>query len=138
MLLPGITFGLLYLWPFLEARFTNDHEVHHLLDRARDRPVRTAMGVTTLAFYVMLQLSASNDLIAHELAVSVATITRIFQALVLVLPPLIGYFTYRLMKGLQVSRAERLSTVPMDAIVHPKKYATVPEGEPSDEATPAH
>ncbi|HEX6595558.1 MAG TPA: ubiquinol-cytochrome c reductase cytochrome b subunit [Acidimicrobiales bacterium] len=133
VLLPGITFGLLYLWPFLEARFTKDRDPHHLLDRARDRPVRTAMGVTTLTFYVMLQLSASNDLIANKIAVSVVLITRVFQVLVLVLPPLIGYVTYRLMKGLQVSGAERFSTVELDAVIHPKRHRTVPEEEPRED-----
>ncbi len=128
-LLPGITFGLLYLWPFLEARVTGDREPHHLLDRARDRPVRTAMGVTTLTFYVVLQASASNDLIAHELAVSVASVTRFFQYAVIVVPPLVGWLTYRLMKALQVSRAERLTMVPADAVLHPKRYATPPEEE---------
>ncbi len=27
VLLPGITFGLLYLWPFLEQRVTGDHDI---------------------------------------------------------------------------------------------------------------
>ena len=45
VLLAGVTFVLLYAWPFLEARFTGDHAEHHLLDRPRDRPVRTALGV---------------------------------------------------------------------------------------------
>ena len=131
VLLPGITFLVLYLWPFIEARFTKDYEAHHLLDRARDRPLRTALGMTTLVFYVVLQVSASNDLIANKVDMSVVTITRIFQVLVFVLPPIIGYITYRLMKGLQVSRAEKFTTTPLDAVIHPKKYATVPaeEGE---------
>jgi ubiquinol-cytochrome c reductase cytochrome b subunit len=133
-LLPGITFGLLYLWPFLEARVTRDREPHHILDRARDRPVRTALGMTTLTFYVVLQVAASNDLIANKLAASVATITRVFQVLIIVLPPLVGYLTYRLMKGFQVSRAERFSTVPLDAVLHPKRYDNgAPEEEPSEE-----
>jgi ubiquinol-cytochrome c reductase cytochrome b subunit len=133
VLLPGITFGLLYAWPFLEARITKDRATHHLLDRARDRPVRTAMGITTLSFYVVLQLAASNDLFAHELGVSVAAITRFFQAAVIVLPPLLGYLTYRLMKGLQVSRAERFATVPAEAVLHPKRYAAASEdGEGGD------
>ena len=38
VLLPGITFMLLYAWPWIEARFTRDYEEHHLLDRPRDRP----------------------------------------------------------------------------------------------------
>jgi ubiquinol-cytochrome c reductase cytochrome b subunit len=123
VLLPGITFGLLYLWPFLEARVTHDRSTHHVLDCVRDRPVRTAFGVTTLAFYVMLQLSASNDLLANKLRVSVASITRTFQVLVIVLPPIVGYVTYRLMKALQVSRAEHFSTVPLDAVLHPGRHA---------------
>ncbi|MDQ3979424.1 MAG: ubiquinol-cytochrome c reductase cytochrome b subunit [Actinomycetota bacterium] len=138
VLLPGLTFGLLYLWPFLEARITKDREPHHLLDRARDRPVRTALGMTTLTFYVVLQVAASNDLLAHELGVSVAVITRVFQVLVLVLPPLFGYLTYRLMKALQVSREERFATVPVEAVMHPKRYEAVSgDGERAESEEPA-
>ncbi len=119
VLLPGITFLLLYLWPFLEARVTGDREPHHILDRPRDRPVRTALGTMTLSFYILLQLAASNDLIAHQLNVSVGTITWIFRIAVLVLPPVVGYITYRLMKGLKVSGAERFATVPLRAVLRP-------------------
>jgi ubiquinol-cytochrome c reductase cytochrome b subunit len=126
ILLPGLTFGLLYLWPFLEARITKDYGPHNLLDRARDRPARTAMGATTFAFYAMLQLAASNDLIANKLAISVASITRFFQVTVLLVPPIVGYLTYRLMKGLQVSREERFATVPLDAVIHPKRFESAP------------
>ena len=35
VVLPGLTFALLYAWPFLEARRTHDHDEHHLLDRPR-------------------------------------------------------------------------------------------------------
>ena len=54
VLLAGLTFSLLFLWPFLEARVTGDHAEHHLLDRPRQRPVRTALGAATIAFYVVL------------------------------------------------------------------------------------
>ena len=43
VLLAGLTFALLYA-AFLEARVTGDHDEHHLLDRPRQRPVRTALG----------------------------------------------------------------------------------------------
>jgi ubiquinol-cytochrome c reductase cytochrome b subunit len=129
VLLPGVTFGLLYLWPFLEARVTGDRGIHHILDRARDRPVRTALGMTTLTFYVVLQVAASNDLIAHNLDVSVATVTWVFRFMVFLLPPVVGYVTYRLMKGLRVSRAERFATVPLDAVLHPTRYEGDGAGE---------
>src|SRR5262249_18156437 len=54
VLLPGFTFILLYAWPLLESRFTRDRREHHLLDRPRDRPLRTAIGIAALSFYVVL------------------------------------------------------------------------------------
>ncbi|MGH9166342.1 MAG: cytochrome bc1 complex cytochrome b subunit [Acidimicrobiia bacterium] len=116
VLLPGLTFLFLYAWPFLEARFTGDYAVHHLLDRPRDRPVRTALGMTTLAFYVVLHLAASNDLIAKRFGLDVNAVTLFFQVALLVLPPLIGYATYRLMRGLARSGADRLSEMPLSAL----------------------
>jgi hypothetical protein len=38
------------------------------------------------------------------------------------------------MKGLQVSRAERFSTVPLAAVLHPKRYDGAPDGEAREEA----
>ena len=137
VLLPSITFLLLYLWPFLEARVTGDRERHHILDRPRDRPVRTALGTMTLTFYVLLQVAASNDLIANLLEVSVGTITWFFRIAVLVVPPLVGYVTYRLMKALKVSGAERFSTVPLHAVLHPDRDGDRSE-ETSDREEHAH
>jgi ubiquinol-cytochrome c reductase cytochrome b subunit len=116
ILLPGITFLMLYLWPFLEQRFTHDLEYHHLLDRARDHPVRTALGVATLTFYTMLHLAASNDLLATWLHAPVDTITWIYRVLVLVLPIVLGYITYRLMNALRFSGVERFRDMPLRAL----------------------
>lgn len=116
ILLPGITFTMLYLWPFLEQRFTRDLEYHHLLDRARDHPVRTALGVATLTFYTVLHLAASNDLLAKWLHAPVDTITWIYRVLVFVLPIVFGYLTYRLMKALRFSGVERFRDMPLSAL----------------------
>ncbi|HWL65717.1 MAG TPA: cytochrome b, partial [Actinomycetota bacterium] len=116
VLLPGITFGLLYAWPFLEARFTGDREPHHLLDRARDHPVRTAMGVATLAFYIVLHLAASNDLLAKALDVPVDRVTTVYRILLFVVPVVGGYVTHRLMKALARSGADRFMEMPLDAL----------------------
>ena len=45
VLLPRVVFALLYLAPFIEAQVTKDRAEHHVLDRPRDRPVRTGLGV---------------------------------------------------------------------------------------------
>jgi ubiquinol-cytochrome c reductase cytochrome b subunit len=101
VLLPGITFAVLYAWPWLEARFSGDRELHNLLDRPRDKPMRTAIGAAALSFYAILQLAASNDLIAERLHVSVETVTWFFRVAVLVVPPIVGWAIHRLMTYLK-------------------------------------
>ncbi len=117
VLLPGITFLLLYAWPFLEARLTGDHAMHHLLDRPRDRPVRTSLGLTTVVFYVVLFFAGSNDLLARWLRADVRNITIMFRLLVVILPLLVGAVTYVLLKSLASSDAERLSEMPVGAVI---------------------
>ncbi|MBW3556297.1 MAG: ubiquinol-cytochrome c reductase cytochrome b subunit [Actinobacteria bacterium] len=98
--LPGVTFALLYLWPFLEARFTGDRSEHHLLDRPRDRPVRTAMGVATIAFYGVLFLAGGGDVLSTTFGVSVNAVFQAFRVLLFVLPAASAWVAYRLCRDL--------------------------------------
>ena len=99
VLLPTISFGLLYAWPWIEARFTkeNDRE-YHLLDRPRERPVRTAIGAAVIAFYLILFFAAGTDVLATVFEVSVTGLLVAFRVLLFGLPPVVGYVTYRLCK----------------------------------------
>ena len=107
VLLPGITFTLLYLWPFIEARFTREDEIpHQLLDRPRDRPMRTVLGSATLAFYSVLFLAGSNDVIARYLSVPVEGVTWVFRVLIFVLPAVVGFIIFRMMRALKRTGAE--------------------------------
>ena len=117
VLVPGLTFTLLYAWPFLETWVTKDDRPHHILDRPRDRPVRTALGAATLTFYAVLFFSASNDLIAKSLAVPVDTVTTIFFVVLFVLPPVFGFVIYRLMRGLRNSESDRFTEMPLRAVL---------------------
>jgi quinol---cytochrome-c reductase cytochrome b subunit len=100
VLLAGLTFGLLYAWPFLEARVTRDYAEHHIVDRPRQRPVRTALGVATITFYVILFFGGAADVIAVTFGLSVNAILWSFRFLVLVVPPVAGWVAYRLCKEL--------------------------------------
>ncbi len=102
VLLAGITFGLLYMWPFLEARFTADVEEHHLLDRPRNRPVRTCMGAATLSFYTVLTFAGSTDVLATTFGLSVNAVLIGCRVLAIVLPPIVALTTYRLCQELQL------------------------------------
>ena len=95
VLLPALTFAGLYAWPFLEARFTGDRADHHLLDRPRDHPVRSAIGAAVVAFYVVLTVGGANDTIARLLDQPIAPVTGTLRIAVLVLPPLVGLLAWR-------------------------------------------
>ena len=96
VLLAGVTFGLLYAWPFLEARVTGDHLAHHLDDRPRQRPVRTAMGAATLSFYAICFLGGSSDVLSTTFGLSVNAVLWSMRFALFIVPPLIAVATHRL------------------------------------------
>src|SRR4051812_19827752 len=55
--LPLLVFGLLYLWPWLERFVSRDRASHNLLDRPRDAPVRTSIGVGVLTAVLVVFLA---------------------------------------------------------------------------------
>ena len=95
ILLPGIAFGIMTLWPFIEARVTGDTREHHLLDRPRDAPVRTGIGVAALSVFVILTLSAGNDVAAVILNLPLEATTNLLRIAVLVVPVIAGLIAYR-------------------------------------------
>jgi ubiquinol-cytochrome c reductase cytochrome b subunit len=104
VVLPALTFALLYAWPFIEARITRDHAEHELLDRPRDRPVRTAVGTATLAFYIVLFGAGSQDIFAQHLDASITTVDRTFRVLLFVAPVVTGALAWKWCRDLaQVS-----------------------------------
>ncbi|HET7646489.1 MAG TPA: cytochrome bc complex cytochrome b subunit [Candidatus Limnocylindria bacterium] len=105
ILLPGIAFGIMTLWPFIESWVTGDHREHHLLDRPRDAPLRTAIGAAALTVFIVLTLSAGNDVAAIILHVPVEATTNLLRIGVLVLPIVVGFVTFRICRELQ--RRER-------------------------------
>jgi ubiquinol-cytochrome c reductase cytochrome b subunit len=112
VLLPGLTFLVLYAWPWIERRLTGDRAEHHLLDRPRDNPLRTGVGVAALTFYALLFLAGSNDIIADLFAFPVNAVTWVMRIAVLVLPVLAGFVTYRFMWGLKRTDAASFLDVP--------------------------
>jgi ubiquinol-cytochrome c reductase cytochrome b subunit len=101
VVLPGILFTLLALYPFIEARMTKDRSLHHLLQRPRDVPVRTSLGAMALTFYVVLLISGGNDIIADKFDISLNAMTWIGRISLIVLPPLAYSAAYLLCLGLQ-------------------------------------
>ena len=107
--LPGILTMLPMFYPFIEARLHKDRGMHHLLQRPRDVPTRTALGAMAIGFYAVLLISGGNDVIADKLNISLNAMTWAGRIGILVIPPLAYYITYRLCLGLQQHDREVLS-----------------------------
>jgi ubiquinol-cytochrome c reductase cytochrome b subunit len=101
VIVPGILFTFLFVYPFVEARVTRDDREHHVLDRPRNRPVRTALGVSFLTAFIILALAGSNDIIAVQFRLSINAITWFFRILIFVGPVLAFLITKRICLGLQ-------------------------------------
>jgi ubiquinol-cytochrome c reductase cytochrome b subunit len=89
-----IVFALMFAWPWIEAWVTKDTREHHLLNRPRNAPTRTAIGVAGVTFYCILWAAASSDLIATHFMVSLNDVTYILRFLV-IFGPIIAFMISR-------------------------------------------
>lgn len=96
------------LYPFAERWVTGDSREHNLLERPRNNPTRTAIGVAGLTFYGALWGAASADVVATQFSVSLESVLTFFQALVLAGPLLTFAVTRRVCLALQKKDREIL------------------------------
>jgi quinol-cytochrome oxidoreductase complex cytochrome b subunit len=119
MLVPGVVFTGLLLVPWIDRHFTKDDREHHLLDRPRDAPHRTAAGAASTSFVAVLFLGGSQDVIAGTLNISIGHITAALQLAAILLPPVIYYGTWRICRALVSrpgpDRTERAGGIVRDA-----------------------
>lgn len=81
---------LVAIYPFVEAWVTGDKREHHLLDRPRNAPTRTAIGAAGVTFYAVMWAAASSDLMATHFQLSMEGVIHSLQAS-LIFGPIIAY-----------------------------------------------
>ena len=101
VVMPGILVTLLLAYPFLEAWITGDTREHHLLDRPRNNPTRTALGVMVITFYGILVINGANDIIAITFNLSINQLIWFTRIGIFIIPPLAFLATRRFCLGLQ-------------------------------------
>jgi ubiquinol-cytochrome c reductase cytochrome b subunit len=112
------------VYPFIEAWVTGDRREHHILDRPRNVPTRTALGVAWLTLYAVLLVGGGNDLWATHFHLSINAITWFVRVAVFAGPALAYVVTKRVCLGLQ--RADR------DKVLHGRESGLIkmlPHGE---------
>jgi ubiquinol-cytochrome c reductase cytochrome b subunit len=108
VLLMGVLFTALGAWPFVESWITGDKREHHLLERPRNAPVRTAFGVAGMTMYAVFWIGGGNDIIATKFHLSLNAITWFVRIGWIVLPVIAFMVTKRICIGLQRADANRI------------------------------
>jgi ubiquinol-cytochrome c reductase cytochrome b subunit len=124
LIVPGILFTGMALYPFIESWMTGDKREHHLLDRPRNAPNRTALGVMSLTFMLVALINGGNDIIATTFHLTINQIMWFSRIAIFVLPPIAFVITKRLCLSLQ--RADR------DLVLHGRetgRLVMMPHGE---------
>ena len=124
LIVPGIVFTGMALYPFIESWITGDKREHHLLDRPRNVPNRTALGVMSITFVLISLVNGGNDIFATVFDLSINQIMWFSRISIFILPPLAFIITKRLCLSLQ--RADR------ELVLHGKetgRLVRMPDGE---------
>ena len=124
LIVPGILFTGMALYPFIESWITGDKREHHLLDRPRNVPNRTALGVMSITFVLISLINGGNDIFATIFDLSINQIMWFSRISIFILPPLAFVITKRLCLSLQ--RADR------DLVLHGRetgRLVRMPSGE---------
>ena len=88
-------------YPFVEAWITGDKREHHIAERPRNAPTRTAIGAAGVTFYAVLWAAASSDLMATHFKVTIEGVIHVLQVLFFLGPVLAFFITKRVCLGLQ-------------------------------------
>ena len=97
---PLFVFLVLFLWPALERRVTGDYAFHNLLDRPRDAPWRTAIGVAFFTWIFVVFLAGAADRMFVLFGLSYQAQIWAFRVLVWVLPAVALFVTKRVCEEL--------------------------------------
>jgi ubiquinol-cytochrome c reductase cytochrome b subunit len=107
-LMPIVLLSIVLAWPFLEAWVTGDKREHHLLQRPRNAPTRTAFLVSMMSIYGLLWAAGGNDILAVVFHLNLNHITYFMRVAVFVVPVLVFILTRRWCISLQRSDEDRL------------------------------
>ncbi|CAB4537244.1 unannotated protein [freshwater metagenome] len=77
---------IVMVYPFIEAWVTGDKREHHIAERPRNQPTRTAIGAAGVTFYAVLWAGAASDLVATHFRTTIEGVILTLQILLIVGP----------------------------------------------------
>jgi ubiquinol-cytochrome c reductase cytochrome b subunit len=95
-------------YPFLEQWITGDKREHHLLQRPRNAPTRTAFLAAMVSLYGLLWAAGGNDILATTFHQNLNHITYFMRGAIFVVPVLVFIFAKRWCISLQRQDNDKL------------------------------
>jgi ubiquinol-cytochrome c reductase cytochrome b subunit len=113
-LFPLAVFGFLFTWPWVERRFvTRDYGYHNLLQRPRDAPLRTGVGVGVFTFVALVFVAGAADRIDVLFGWSYTSQIWTYRVAIWLVPIAFGVLAHRvcveLLEGEHVERSRKLA-----------------------------
>ena len=105
---PFALFGLFLAYPFIEAWVSGDKREHHLLQRPRNAPTRTAFFAAMVTAYGLLWAAGGNDILAIVFNLSINQITYFMRVAIFIVPVLVFFLARRWCISLQRHDNEKL------------------------------
>jgi ubiquinol-cytochrome c reductase cytochrome b subunit len=105
---PMVLFGMVLAYPFLEQWITGDKREHHLLQRPRNAPTRTAFLSAMITLYGLLWAAGGNDILATTFHLNLNYITYFMRGAIFVIPVLAFILAKRWCIALQRQDNEKL------------------------------
>ena len=111
-LFPMVVFGFLFAWPLIERRWiSRDYGFHNLLERPRDAPLRTAIGIGVFTWVTMIFVAGGVDRITVLFDVSYTSVIWVFRFAIWIVPIVFGVIAHRvcveLQRGEEVERMRK-------------------------------
>jgi ubiquinol-cytochrome c reductase cytochrome b subunit len=100
-LFPLIVIGFLYFWPWAERKWFGAGEWHNVLERPRDNPRRTGIGVGMITWVVLVFVAGSSDRVNVLLGIPYTAQIWFYRVLVFVGPVLAGLIAAWVCRGLK-------------------------------------
>ncbi|MPZ87045.1 MAG: cytochrome b [Nitriliruptorales bacterium] len=95
ILLPGLVFGALILYPFLEKRVYRLEGDWHVLQNPLDIPLRAGFGLGTFSAILFMSAAATSDQLSRITGVPIEGVLWFWRIMTLFAPPLLALAIYR-------------------------------------------
>ena len=133
LIVPPMMLVVLMLLPFIEGWITGDKRDHHLLQRPRNAPTRTAVMVALMTFYGLAWAAGGNDIIAIKLDASINQITY-FMRVAIFVGPVIAFCDHPTLVHLAPAPRQRGAAPRLrDRRHHPLARGPVRRAAPADQ-----